>query len=559
MKNFILSLFSLLIFSTAGFSQTQRMVLAEECTSSTCGPCAAQNPAFDALLQANSDKITAIKYHVWWPAPGNDPMYLQNTEDNSARTNYYGVNSVPHAMLDGTYYDGQPAQVTQTKINAAAAIPALFDIQIQQMLSANEDSIYVNALFHATDDVNGALVAQIAVIEKHIHFNSPPGTNGEKDFYNVMKKMLPSNTGTLLPTSMTSEDYVILQYAWKLENVYDNNELGIVAFVQNNGNKAIYQAAISGPAPLTPVYSNDIQVTGISNVLATNCSGLIAPVVTIRNNGSDPLTSVQIEYSVNGIDTKTYNWTGNLDFMESENVYLEEFEFAVEPENQVIATCIDPNGSPDNYTPNDTYIVDFVQGPPLSGAVNLFLLLDSQPEETTWELLSSSGDVVQSGGPYTTPGQQIVPLDIVANDCYDFIIYDEAGNGLCCENGVGYYAIIYNGSEVAFQGADFGNMDHNQFSYDIVGIGEKNSYSDLLVYPNPVSDNLNVEFNLKQSSNVNITLTDMVGKVIYQNNNKTENSGSVKYNINTNRINAGMYLLTLQIGDETFTQKVTVK
>lgn len=43
------------------------------------------------------------------------------------------------------------------------------------------------------------LVAHNVVIEKHIHFNTAPGTNGEKDFYNVMKKMLPGSGAPACP------------------------------------------------------------------------------------------------------------------------------------------------------------------------------------------------------------------------------------------------------------------------------------------------------------------------------------------------------------------------
>ena len=180
MKKIALFLFSLFMV-VSGYTQSQRMVLAEECTSSTCVPCGQQNPAFDALLQANSDIITAIKYHVWWPAPGNDPMYLANKADNTARTSYYNVNSVPHVMLDGTYFNGMPSQVNQTTINNAAAVSSPFEIQVQQQLSPDEDTIYLTTLIHATDQVSGNLVGHVVVIEKHIHFNTPPGSNGEKD------------------------------------------------------------------------------------------------------------------------------------------------------------------------------------------------------------------------------------------------------------------------------------------------------------------------------------------------------------------------------------------
>jgi hypothetical protein len=71
------------------FGQYQRTVLFEEFTQASCGPCASQNPGFNALLDENSDKTLAIKYQVWWP--GFDPMYLQNEPDVDSRVGYYSV------------------------------------------------------------------------------------------------------------------------------------------------------------------------------------------------------------------------------------------------------------------------------------------------------------------------------------------------------------------------------------------------------------------------------------------------------------------------------------
>ena len=57
------------------FAGVQRKVLLEQWTSSTCGPCASNNPTVDASISARFDSLVAIKYHVGWPSPGNDPMY----------------------------------------------------------------------------------------------------------------------------------------------------------------------------------------------------------------------------------------------------------------------------------------------------------------------------------------------------------------------------------------------------------------------------------------------------------------------------------------------------
>ena len=43
-----------------------------------------------------------------WPAPGNDPMYLYNPTQANDRRNYYGVNSVPHVIMDGVVNPSYP-------------------------------------------------------------------------------------------------------------------------------------------------------------------------------------------------------------------------------------------------------------------------------------------------------------------------------------------------------------------------------------------------------------------------------------------------------------------
>ena len=87
-----ITLFIGLIFlAVFSFGQSTRLVLHEEFTQTNCGPCAHANPTFHTWLTQNPDVFTEIFYHVWWPSPNNDPMYLQNTVDNGARAGLYNV------------------------------------------------------------------------------------------------------------------------------------------------------------------------------------------------------------------------------------------------------------------------------------------------------------------------------------------------------------------------------------------------------------------------------------------------------------------------------------
>jgi len=136
----------LLMLPLLSIGQTQRLVLAEEFTNANCGPCAAQNPAFDALLEANTDKATSIKYHVSWP--GTDPMYSHNPSQSNARVNYYGVTGMPFAFIDsepqsGSSYTGAPANVTQSTIDTYYAIPSSFIVNLSHEISEEKGSISI--------------------------------------------------------------------------------------------------------------------------------------------------------------------------------------------------------------------------------------------------------------------------------------------------------------------------------------------------------------------------------------------------------------------------------
>jgi hypothetical protein len=553
MKKFTLLFIGILFLTAFVFAQSQRMVLAEESTSSTCGPCAGQNPAFDALLQANSDIVTAIKYHVWWPAPGNDPMYLHNTVDNAARTNYYSINSVPRAVMQGNYYNGQPAGVSQSMLNTLAAIPSPFEIQIQQELSPNEDSIYLTTLIKATEDVSGNMVAHVVVVEKYIGFSSPPGTNGEKDFYNVMKKLLPTKSGTSMPSSMVAGDYIILQNSWKLENVYDINELAAVAFVQDNTSKDVHQAGNSSEDPLVPAYNLDVEVLSVSNATSSNCSGSLTPHVTIRNNGGTDITSLTINYAINDGEEQTYEWSGNLSFLQTETVELSEVTFAIADTNQLVITGISPNGSDDDYLPNNTFIFEVIKAPSLTGNSIVFLTLDDHPEETTWEIKNSMGDVVQSGGPYETSGQKFEPINLSETDCYEFVIYDAGGNG------TEYYAVVYGNNQVAFDGSNFGDLERNEFAIGIVSVDQIEAYTDMSIYPNPVTDKLNISFYMPDQNDVRVVVSDLVGKTIINKNEGVLNAGPQQFVLNTSQLTTGIYLVEISIGSTVYSQKVSVR
>jgi len=563
MKKFYILI--LLVVGLAFFSQAQsvRLVLIEEATNASCGPCASQNPAFDILLNQNRDKLTAIKYH--WYFPGYDPMHNHNTVENNARVAYYGINGVPTACIDGDIpngptfgYPGGPHGYTQALIDEYAANPSPFNISLSHRISPDQDSIYIDMMIEATAAVSGNLVAQMVVVEKHIHFASPPGSNGEKDFLDVMKKMVPDQNGTPLPSSFQPGDYLILQGSWHLQNIYDMDELGVVGFIQNNSSKDVHQAGNSSTDPLTPLYNNEVNLTGISNISETNCLGAIEPKITIRNNGANPLTNVDIYYRINDETTYIYPWSGNLDFLESTEVMLPQTGFEILDENNFYTYSVNPNGSPDEYTKNDTLIQMFERAMITPLTVKLMMRTDANPQQNTWEILNSVGEVVYSGGPYANPAtiyQETFQLEDV--ECYIFKIYDTGGDGLVIP---GFYALYYGSNNYIKTGTTFGSIDSAYFEVNTqVGITEKEAETNVNIYPNPATSFINLYFFIGNNEKVSIAVYDLVGHQIKTEDPGLLSAGPQEIRIATDDIKPGLYLVQTTIGGKIFTGKLTVR
>jgi hypothetical protein len=545
-------LIGLFFASTLSYGQSQRLILFEEATNASCGPCASQNPGFDALLGANEDKCCAIKYHSSWP--GYDPMYNHNTTENSGRISYYGINGVPTAVMDGTQ-QGAPAGFTQGTINARYAVPSPFSMQMNYEISPDQTMIYVTLMIEATQDQAGDLRAHIAVVENEINFASPPGGNGEKDFHDVMKKMIPDDDGTNID-DFEDGDYIILTGSWEMANIYDMDEVRTIGFVQDNSNRTVHQACVGTTDQLTPLYNNDLNPTAIMNVSETNCNGVTAPQVMLRNNGAGEVTSTTFYYHVNGEELHSFTWNGSLNFLESELVQLPEIEFTIEDMNEVVIYSDMPNGSADEYVKNDTIKLEFARAVIAPQVVNLMVRTDDNPEEITWEILNSSGEQVASGGPYSDP-QTIEQEEITLPyyDCFKFFIYDAGGDGLQMP---GFYAFFYGGSNYIASGTTFGAVDSAYFEGNTaVGIPEPNSNMDLTVYPNPATTDVNISFFLETRENVNVQMFNSTGMLI-----STEDLGSVdagpqEIRIERPDVPSGIYFIKVNVGNQQFTQRVS--
>jgi len=71
--------------------------------------------------------------------------------------------------------------------------------------------------------------------------------------------------------------------------------------------------------------------------------------------------------------------------------------------------------------------------------------------------------------------------------------------------------------------------------------------SGISVYPNPCTDVLNIVVDLKSSSFVRISVTDITGKIVFTRNDECRNAGMQEYRIKREQVGRpGLYLVSVQ-------------
>lgn len=220
-----------------------RRYVVEECfTSSTCVPCVLGNSNVESVNRHNIGKQVVIKYQQNFPSPGNDPYY---TAESGLRRTYYGINAIPYMMLDGGW--NQNSQVFTTgALNQFQAVPVGVRIKGSYSLTQGRNVVASATIRPFQAHAAGELVAHMVITERHTVLNAR--TNGETDFYQVMKKMLPNQNGTILPALAAGQAYNLSQtfdvstlpIAQAVEHF---DSLRVVVFVQDASSRVIYQGA----------------------------------------------------------------------------------------------------------------------------------------------------------------------------------------------------------------------------------------------------------------------------------------------------------------------------
>ena len=235
-----LSQVSFIMMLLAGSS---KVVLVEHFTSVYCEPCPEANEIINGILDTyGPEQVLGIEYHPW----AGDPFYDAAPDENILRSTFYSVSSVPKMFLDGIT-SPQPsdsaaiAGAIEGRLNTAAPVAiTVTDTAVGQSWSGTAELVGLSNT--TATDLRGYFV----ILEREVNYAAPPGTNGEKDFFYVMRAVLPSANGEQI--SIGAGASLRIQEQTDLHPDVDAEEVYGLYFIQDYISKEIYQAGASLPA-----------------------------------------------------------------------------------------------------------------------------------------------------------------------------------------------------------------------------------------------------------------------------------------------------------------------
>ncbi|MCE7935699.1 MAG: T9SS C-terminal target domain-containing protein [Chlorobi bacterium CHB2] len=266
------------------------------------------------------------------------------------------------------------------------------------------------------------------------------------------------------------------------------------------------------------------------------CSGA-PPTIVVRNTGKEPLTQLMISYGINGSTDNTFNWTGNLKFLESAQIALPGIDLGTAAGTfQAVVSQV--NGVADEYAGNSNVVANFTPARTFANTMYVSVRTDDIPDyagETTngisYTITALDGTVMldRSGLEDNVTYRDTVNLP---NGGYRFRINDEGfADGLWFffsqSATKGSYSLRDSKGKVLINAtdlrADFGSYDELFFTVANTTDAPQETPASadeeyFTIYPNPTDGRFMVAANMQSLNNdpaVTLRVFSMLGEEVH--------------------------------------------
>lgn len=520
-------------------SPENKNVVLEEFTGIHCVYCPSGHAIAKSIKDAHPDDVYLINIHTGgYATPGaGEPDF--RTPYGAAIAGQSGLTGYPSGTVNrhnfpglemgapGTTAMGRGQWATAANQTLGASSVVNVGVTATIDVPTREATIHVE-VYYTGNSPESTNLLNVALLQNNTL--GPQTGGGMGNNYVHQHRLVDLITGQWGEdiTTTTSGSFIDRTYTYTIPAMYNNveavlDDMEVVAFVTNT-----HQELPSGFGS-RPMYTgisiaNDASLRSIEPI-ADSCGDMVAPVINLKNQGQNTITSLEITYTVNGT-AHTYNWSGNIPALWDEDIELPAVNFNMQATNTVEVTIpADDNGA------NNTIITTFDQAPQATGTVYLELHTDGFGSECRWNVKDSGGNIIYFGGPYGN-NQTINETLNLSADCYSFSIIDTFGDG-----GGAVTLTDSDGTQIYHTNGNYGSGESSAFSSNgVLGVGS-NELSNISLYPNPATSTIN----LKNAENANIQVYDVLGKLIL-----SQNNISAAQEINVSKLQTGTYFMKIE-------------
>jgi hypothetical protein len=302
----------------------------------------------------------------------------------------------------------------------------------------------------------------------------------------------------------------------------------------NDYGNYVHFSTLFGYGPANHVHDPEIErITAPSAEKIYSRSNPICdnPRFILRNLGSSPLTHLTIYYGILGGQEESFLWTGNLAFMEQEEVELTYGDALLwnsdnsSVERFYIRLGESTDGSDENATNN--YAESLFHRPPTYGYTNLddnrviiLLRTNNAYLETSYTLYNQFDEVVFERSDFSEANTLYRDTIALNAGCYTFHLKDSDDDGLdfFANNDGSGYCKLDRVSGIDFESfeRDFGKEIIHRFHFEtnlINSVEELQQSAKARLFPNPASSVVQIETS-GMDRQLSVNVTDALGRLI---------------------------------------------
>ena len=537
---------------------SNRNVVIEEYTGINCGYCPDGHRIANQLVANNPGRIFAINIHA-----GGYAANTYTTQHGNTLQSTFSVSSFPTGTVNRHTFTGYSngnflmsrgdwssaantlmAQVSPVNIAARGTLDwstRELNITVQLYYTADEDN--------ATNKLNVAILQDNVIgSQSGASLNPAQQVGSQYRHMHMFRGFVYNNAWGEDITTTTQGSFVEKTYTYTIpESLGTPNaiaakleDLHFIAFVAQGQREILTGCEVEIENINMPALS--ARVDGITNMEIQDCSTDAQVSTTITNIGSDPITSLTLQYSVANGTPMTYNWTGNIASMSNEEIELPTFTVNTNTNQIVKVKVINANGQ--DFESNEASLTIKKVVAEGTSTMTLKIKTDQYASETSYKLYGPNNQVIQQSSSFTNSTVNEFPINLTQTGCYRLQVKDSYGDGIS-----GGYIRVFdanNNQILNISGTSFASEVNAMINVGTVDINDM-TMENTLIFPNPTTDNININ---SESDIQMVEIYNLQGQRI-----AVEN-GNVR-TLNVSNLSKGMYLLKVTTEKGVSTYKIS--